>query len=153
MKNNFSRSCYYCQSKERLTVIKGIDKSIKIGNGNSMKSTKIGNLKCELTQVNGEKLTVMLNDVEYVPSFCLNLFSLNEALKKGFKVSNDGVVISLTYKHVKLTFDCVIHATDGCVTGVLMKSKLSNNIDGFANALISNERSYDINHLHKLLGH
>jgi hypothetical protein len=65
-----------------------------------------------MTQVNGEKLTVTLNDVKYVPSLCVNLFSLNKALKKGFKVSNDGVVISLIYKHVKLTFDRVIYATD-----------------------------------------
>jgi hypothetical protein len=43
--------------------------------------------------VNGEKLTITLNDVQYEPSLCVNLFSLNKVLKKGFKVSNDGVVI------------------------------------------------------------
>jgi hypothetical protein len=52
-----------------------------------------------------------------------------------------------------LTFDRVIHATDGCVTGVLMKPRLSDNINGFANASISNEKIYDINHLLKLFGH
>jgi hypothetical protein len=66
-----------------------------------------------------------LNDVKYVPSLCVNLFCLNKALNKGFKVSNDGVVISLTYKHVKLTFNRVIHATDCCVTGVLMEPILA----------------------------
>jgi hypothetical protein len=54
---------------------------------------------------------------------------------------------------VKLTFDRVINATDGCVTGVLMKPIMSNNINGFANASISNERIYDINYLHKLFAH
>jgi hypothetical protein len=106
-----------------------------------------------VTQVNGEKLTITLNDVKYVPSLCVNLFSLNKALKKGFKVRNDGVVISLTYKHVKLTFDLVIHATDGCVTGVTMKSIMSDNINGFANASIITKRSFDLNHLHKVFGH
>jgi hypothetical protein len=106
-----------------------------------------------VTQINGEKFTVTMSDVKYVPSLCVNLFSLTKTLKKGFKVSNDGVVVSLNYKHVKLTFDCVIHATDGCVTGVLMKSILSNNINGFANTSISNEIIYNINHLHKLFGH
>jgi hypothetical protein len=62
-----------------------------------------------VTQVNGEKLTITLNDVKHVPNLCENLFGFNKALKKGFKVSNDGVIISLTYKHVKLTFDHVIH--------------------------------------------
>jgi hypothetical protein len=106
-----------------------------------------------VTQVNGEKLTMTLNDVRYVPSLCVNLLSLNKALKKGFKVSNDGVVISLNYKHVKLTFDHVIHATDGCMTVVLMKPILRDNRNGFANASINDGRSYDINHFHELFGH
>jgi hypothetical protein len=127
MKNNFSSdmwildsgaSCHYYPSAEGLPDVKEIDESIKIGNGNSMKSTKIGNLNCEVTQVNREKLTIMLNYVNYVPNLCVNLFSSNKALKKGFNVRNDGVIISLTYNHVKLTFDRVIHATDGCVTRV-----------------------------------
>jgi hypothetical protein len=63
------------------------------------------------------------------------------------------VVISLNYKHVKLTFDRIIYATDGFVTGFLMKTILTNNINGFANTSISNERSYDINLLHEVFGH
>jgi hypothetical protein len=83
MKNNFSgdmwildsgASCQYCQFAEGLTDVKEIDESIKIGNGHSIKLTKIGNLKYEVTQVNGEKLKIMLNDVKYVPSVCVNLF-------------------------------------------------------------------------------
>jgi hypothetical protein len=106
MKNNFANdlwildsgaSCHYCRSVEGLTDVKEIDESIKIGNGDLMKATKIGNLKCEVTQINGEKFTVTLNDVRYVPSLSVNLFSLNKALKKGFKVSNDGVVVSLNF--------------------------------------------------------
>jgi hypothetical protein len=34
-----------------------------------------------------------------------------------------------------------------------MKPIFIDNINGFVNASISNERTYDINHLHKLLGH
>jgi hypothetical protein len=34
-----------------------------------------------------------------------------------------------------------------------MRPILIDNINGFANASISNERSYDINHFHKLFGH
>jgi hypothetical protein len=67
MKNNFSSdmwildsqaSCHYCESAEGLTDIKEIDESIKIGNGDSIKSSKIENLKCEVVQINGEKFTV-----------------------------------------------------------------------------------------------
>jgi hypothetical protein len=67
-------------------------------------------------------------------------------------VFNNGVVFSLNYMHIKLTFDHVIHATDGCETGFLMKQIMSNNINGFSNASISNERRYDINYMHKQFG-
>jgi hypothetical protein len=85
-----------------------------------------------VTQTNGAKFTVTMNDIKYLPSLCVNLFGLNKALKKGFKVSNDVVIVSLNFKHVKLTFDRVINATDGCVNGVSMKPMISNNINGFA---------------------
>jgi hypothetical protein len=62
---------------EGLTDVKEIDESIKIGNGDSMRATKIGNLKCEVTQINGKKFIVTMNDVKYVLSLCVNLFSLN----------------------------------------------------------------------------
>jgi hypothetical protein len=42
---------------------------------------------------------------------------------------------------------------DGCVTRVLMMPIMSDNINGFANASINTERSYDINHLHKVFRH
>jgi hypothetical protein len=34
--------------------MKEIDESIKIGNSDSMKAIKIGNLKCEVTQTDGK---------------------------------------------------------------------------------------------------
>jgi hypothetical protein len=77
---------------------------------------------------------------------------LKKALKKGFKVSIDGITVSLDYKHVRLTFERVINAMDGCMTGVTMKPLTINNIIRLANASISNERTHDINYLHKLLG-
>jgi hypothetical protein len=123
---------------EGLTEVKEIDKSLNIGDVNSMKATKIGNLKCEVTKFNGEKFIVTLNDANYVPDLCVNLFSLNKALKKGFKVRNDCVIGSLNYKNVRLTFDRVINTTYGCVTGVTMKPITNNNIKGFANASIIN---------------
>jgi hypothetical protein len=104
MKNNFANdlwildsgaSCHYCRSVERLTDVKKINESIKIGNSDSIKATKIEILKFEVTQINGEKFAVTLNDVTYVPSLCVNLFCLNKALKKGFKVSNDEVFVSI----------------------------------------------------------
>jgi hypothetical protein len=110
MKSNFSSgiwildsgaSCHYSQSMEGLTEAKEIDESIMIGNGDSMKATMIENLKCTATRMKGEKFTVALNDVKYVSNLCVKSYSLSKALKKGFNVSNDDVLVSFNYKHVK----------------------------------------------------
>jgi Reverse transcriptase (RNA-dependent DNA polymerase) len=93
--------------------------------------------------------------VKYVPEICSNLFSLNKALKNGFKLTNDGVIVSLTKKHVTLTFDHVIKTLDdGCVTGVMMRPIVTEKPhDGCAHTSIGKERSFDINHLHRVFGH
>jgi hypothetical protein len=57
-------SCRYCGSMEGLTEVREINKSMKIANSVSLKANEIGNLKCEVTQLNGEKLIVKSNNVK-----------------------------------------------------------------------------------------
>ena len=139
-------SCHYCQSLEGLTDVKERDELIKIGNGGAMRACKTGNLNCEVTQIDGKKFLVTLENVKYVPEICSNLFSLNKALKNGFKLTNDGVIVSLTKKHVTLTFDHVIKTLDdGCVTGVMMRPIVTEKPhDGCAHTSIGKEKSFDI---------
>jgi hypothetical protein len=120
-----------------------------------MRACKIGNLNCEVTQLDGRKFVVSLMNVKFVPGICSNLFSLNKALMNGFTLANDGVIVSLTKKLVTLTFDGVIKTVgDSCVTGVVMKPIVKKRVhDGYAHALIGTERSLDINHLQKVFGH
>jgi hypothetical protein len=122
-------SCHYCQSLEGLTDVKVINESIKIGNSGAMQACKIGNLNCEVTQLYARKFIVTLKNVKYIPEICSNLFSLNKALKNGFKLSNNDVIVSLTKKHVTLTFNHVIKTlNDGCVTRVMMRPIASEKI-------------------------
>jgi hypothetical protein len=74
-----------------------------------------------VTQLDGKKFFVSINHVKFVPSLCVNLFSLNKALKKGFVISNEANIVSLTLKHVRLTFVRTINAADSCVVGVSMQ--------------------------------
>jgi hypothetical protein len=120
-------SCRYCRFVEGLTGAKDINKSIQIGNGDSMKTTKIGNSKFEMNQLSGEKYTVTMNDFRYPPKLCFNLFSLNKE-SKFFLMSIMKLLLSSSY------------AKDGCVTRIMMKPTMHNNIDGFANSLIRNEK-------------
>jgi hypothetical protein len=70
------------------------------------------------------KIFVTLRDVKYFPDNCANLFKLIKALKKVLKVLNDGIIVRLINKHVKLATDRVINAFDCCITAVVIKSNL-----------------------------
>jgi hypothetical protein len=129
---------------EGLTDLIDIDEAITIGNGESMRATKVGNLKCEVIQVNGKKFAVTLHDIKLVPDLCVNLFNLNRAIQNGFKLSNENVSIRLSKGSVTLIFDRIIKTMNGFVTGVNMKTLTPKGIhNGMVNTTIS--EAYDIN--------
>jgi hypothetical protein len=137
---------------EGLIDVMDIDEAITIGNGESMRATKVGNLKCEVVQVGGKKFPMTLHDVKFVPDLCVNLFSLNRALQNGFKLSNENVSICLSKGSVTLVFDQIIKTINGFVTSVNMKTLPTKSIhNGMVNTTIS--KAYDINYLHKAFGH
>ena len=87
-----------------------------------------------MNQINGSKFDVMLKEVKYVPELWVNLFSINKALKNGFKLSNDGISICLSKGPVSLSFDQIIPTTNGFVTGVKMSAI---RLDAIYNALVN----------------
>jgi hypothetical protein len=92
---------------ECLTDIKEISESIKIGNGDSMKATKIGNLKCEVTQINGEKVTVikmLLTDLKIVNRIVK--FIRRDDAGENMTMKNDPEIKSFGIK-----FGCLGHRT------------------------------------------
>jgi hypothetical protein len=73
-----------------------IDEKGTVGNGEKMLATKVGSLRRRVIQVDGSTLGIVVNDVKFLPELCDNLFSVNKALKNGFKLSNKNEYISLT---------------------------------------------------------
>jgi hypothetical protein len=61
-----------------------------------MLATKVGSLRCRVIQVDGLTLDIVISEVKYLPDLCANLFSMNKAIKNGFKLNNEGENISLT---------------------------------------------------------
>jgi hypothetical protein len=85
-----------------------------------MKAIKVGSLKCHVIQLNGSSVNVTLKEVKYVPELRVNLFSISKALKKGFDLSNKGLMISLKKESVSVTFDRVIKTLNGSISGAKM---------------------------------
>jgi hypothetical protein len=132
--------------------IEEINESITVGNGKSMTTTKVGSLKCRIIQVDGSGLDIALHKVKHVSELFVNLFSINMAFKKGYKLSNKRLSICLSKKAVSVTFDRVLRTANGSVSGI----KLSVDESPVAYNTISNFRhgkSINTNDFHKMLGH
>jgi hypothetical protein len=116
-----------------------------------MIAKKVGKLRCGILQNNGEKLTVTLENMKYVPELWINLFSIREALKNGFILSNDGKIIKLSKLNMTLTFDKVVRTKNGFVPGIKLLQVLG---DVGTSVLETKKRdTIDSNNLRKILGH
>ena len=94
-----------------------ISEEITVGNSNVMMVKKIGKLRCEILQKNGEKLIITLQDVKYVPDLWINFFSIGKALKNGFNLGNDGEKIKLMKGNVTILFDRFLTSKNGFYLG------------------------------------
>jgi predicted carbohydrate-binding protein with CBM5 and CBM33 domain len=62
---------HYLKSDKSLFDAKDIYEWVAVGNGESIKVTKVGSLKCQVVQTNESSVNVTLKEVEYVPESCL----------------------------------------------------------------------------------
>ena len=121
-------SCHYCNSEEGLHDYTTISEEITVGNGNKMLAKKVGSLRCMVQQKNGEKFVVVLKDVKFVPELWVNLFSISKALKNGFNLGNEDVVMKLMKGNTTLYFDRMLKTKNGFVSGIKLLPILGNNI-------------------------
>jgi hypothetical protein len=57
-------SCHHSNSDKGLFAIKEVSESITVGNGKTMESTNIGNLRCDVKQVNRKTFQDVPQDVK-----------------------------------------------------------------------------------------
>jgi hypothetical protein len=111
----------------------------------------ICSLKCRVVQIDGSTFNIILHNVKFVSNLCVNLFSINQALKKGHMISNDELTISLSKGLTKVTFDRVFKAKDGAVSGVKMIAY--NDHVAYSVVNMDLKKGVEINKFYKILGH
>jgi hypothetical protein len=77
-------SCHYCNDDKFLY---DFTEEITVGNGNLALAKKMGKLRSDILQKNGEKLIVKLQDVKYISDLWVNLclqvfYSSDERMKR-----------------------------------------------------------------------
>ena len=141
-------SCHLTNSLEGMFDKKTSPCKIKIGSGEQMDSTIVGTKKVVALYKDGGKQELSLTNCRYVPELWINLFSVNKALTNGYKLSNDGMLITLTKDDKIIRFDRCFGTGSGKVIGVFTKPK------GQEMAQISLDRkTTTCNTAHKCMAH
>jgi len=73
--------------------IKEVEEAIKIGSGEIVHATKVGRLDVSVLQINRHRVTFTLENVCYIPDFCIKLFSLMVAMSKGCNILSKSTMI------------------------------------------------------------
>ncbi|MGL4341755.1 MAG: reverse transcriptase domain-containing protein, partial [Lactococcus lactis] len=141
-------SCHMCNNDEGMFNCRFVKSYIKIGNGKSLVSTKVGSKRVTVIQENGNTTDVVIEDVKYVPGLWVNLFSITKAISKEWSLSNKGTKILLSKGDVELAFDKIMKTENGMVVGIEMVTQSE-----YANLVLSRGKKIDINDFHRLMGH
>jgi hypothetical protein len=74
-----------------ITVIQLYDSSEKstVDNGETAEATRIGNLRCNVDDENGQTFQIYLQDVKFVPLLWIYLAGVNKVLKTGLIIGSD----------------------------------------------------------------
>jgi hypothetical protein len=105
--------------------IKHIHHTIGIGEGKTAVAVNEGSVTLMVHQPNGNKSIVTLHGCKYLPGLSNNLFSITQAISKGWRLSNKGIYIVLEQKNGKIVFD----TSDRSIHGILMNVRMTPMID------------------------
>ena len=99
-------STHMCMNDDGMfDITKTNNQFINVGNGHKLPIAKKGKKKCVIHQKDGKTMQVTLENVYHVPQLWYNLFSVMEVIKKGWRLGNNGMVITLRKDRKEIKFD------------------------------------------------
>jgi hypothetical protein len=117
-----------------------------------MKATKVGSLKCHVTQLNGSSVNVTLKEVKYALELWVNLFGISKALKNGFNLRNKGLMINMKKGSVSITSYRVIKTINGSISDIKMIT-CDPSVDFISKGSLTSIKEIYVNKFHKMIGH
>ena len=139
-------SCHMCNNLDGLTNIIETSKTITVGNGERIQSTKIGTWKGILKDSNGKERVMKLENVSYVPSLTANLMSLTQVMRNSWILSGNDKSMSIEKGKVKIVFDKRIRSGNGFLLGIEFEHRSNDK------ALLTKEK-IDLQQAHEMFGH
>jgi hypothetical protein len=146
-------SCHMGNSEEGMFDITLIDEPITLGNGKSLRATKVGKLRRTVHQVNGDTLDIVLEGYKCVPGLHMNLFAVVKTLQTGWDISNKGIHIRLQQKGACIEFDRIYNTATGSLCGVKILPRTGQETKNDIAVPAAETKHWDINKLHKVYNH
>ena len=141
-------SCHMTCSLDGMHNLRTISSPIQIGTGDTIECTQIGDKLVKVIQQDGSTRNIELKNCKYVPGLFTNLFSITKALEQDWRISNEGVNITLSKSTASLTFDHVLRTDSGAITAIEMVPRHEE-----VNVTLERGKHINVNKLHLLLGH
>ena len=135
-----------------MTNVREVNSPVQIGNGKTLRATKIGDKHMTVLWKDGTMTDIVLKDYKYVPDLWVNLFAVTKCLRNGWKISNDGVTLYLKKGRTEVKFDKAIKTHKGLIIGVDMMSRTVD-MANVASAPFTRGKTIDIKVMHEALGH
>ena len=107
-------------SDEEMYNVRMEESRVTIGNGTSLKTMKIGDLKMTFKGKEGLEIFTLKN-LKYVPDLCVNLLGIPVALQEGYAIGNDGLHLFLQKGDFKLNFDTLFKTGSSAICGIYLQ--------------------------------
>jgi len=146
-------STHIINNNKGLYDIKPICEPVKIGDGKLVYATKIGRLRVFYKTYNGEEKEFILDNIQYISGFWINLFILPAAISKGCAISNKGQMIVVEKNDLRLKFNEEIMTKNSFVCGIRLAVKPAEDYSLATVTMANCCRPIDIDKLHEELGH
>ena len=101
-----------------MTDVEDATGSVRFGNSQVLKVTKIGKKAGTVVQKDGKKVKVVLAQVKYVPGLYCNLMSLTQLMAKYFVLTGTKECLKLVKGKTTIVFDRKVKSGKGVIFGV-----------------------------------
>ena len=139
-------TAHMTNSMKGMFDMKDTNKTITVGDGRQMVIQKTGKWRGTALDSEGQPIQILLTNVDYVEGLMVNLFSLTDAMEKGFQVLGSKTQISIEKGERKLSFATKIGSPTGYVYGAIINPTHAVGISAIAQKLEYKEA-------HDKLGH
>ncbi len=142
-------SCHMTNSDLGMMNVKHIDENVKIGNGKSLKATKVGDIVRTVVQTDGSTQDIRMK-AKFVPGLWVNLFSITRALKQGGTLGNDGLVMTIKKGKSLIKFDKIFETKAGYICGAEICPQETSQ---HAGVTMEEGKTFTMKEVHKIFGH